>query len=183
MTPFRGSRKAGNCGVLEVSGVFAPDLALAPVLFRQLEPRRHGPAMEALPAGVRRRTTRASLREKSRLNSKPMLMTMMPILGPASDGCYTPQHCAGLSSGATGLNLNIRPCSASPSGPYPAASRRPASAGNELVLDYGVSPNRKCRHSRRPESTGARPPHKQRRSPASGRRESSRAIRTCGARH
>jgi len=26
-------------------------------------------------------------------------MTMMPILGHASDGCYTPQHCSGLSSG------------------------------------------------------------------------------------
>jgi hypothetical protein len=25
-------------------------------------------------------------------------MTMMPILGRASDGCHTPQHCAGLSS-------------------------------------------------------------------------------------
>jgi hypothetical protein len=35
-------------------------------------------------------------------------MTMMPILGHASDGRYTPQHCSGLSSGDL-LGLIIRP--------------------------------------------------------------------------
>ena len=72
MTPYRGSRKAGNCGILEVSGVSgvsgasASDFALATVLFRQLKSPWQGPAVEALQAGVRRRAAPASLREKSR---------------------------------------------------------------------------------------------------------------------